>query len=107
MALAGRDHPEVATVELFAKGGDRALDRGRVVGRPLRECGVAGLVHADELRHAGLLESGSIPDGTPQRPSFERTRRVTSPPSARPFVSRMPWPMITPICFMFPGGRRL
>src|SRR6476660_6681617 len=40
------------------------------------------------------------------RPSFERTRRVTSPPSARPFVARMTWPMITPIGFMSPERRR-
>ena len=31
-----------------------------------------------------------------QSPSCSRTIRVTSPPSARPFVSRMTWPMITP-----------
>ena len=54
---------------------------------------MAGLVHADETRHAHLLGSA---DGTPrgrrsarsrcgaQSPSFSRTSRVTSPPSARP-----------------------
>src|SRR4051812_3518225 len=39
---------------------------------------------------------------TAQTPSFSRTRRVTSAPSARPCVSRMTWPMIAPIAFMLP-----
>src|SRR3954469_3109087 len=38
-----------------------------------------------------------------QTPSFSRTRRVTSAPSARPCVSRMTWPMIAPMAFMLPA----
>src|SRR3954471_16221103 len=41
-----------------------------------------------------------------QRPSLSRTMRVTSPPSARPRVSRMTWPTMTPIGFMSPARRR-
>src|SRR6476620_10059902 len=106
VALTRRDHREVALVELLAERLHRGLDRIRIVGRPLRERRVAGLVHPDELRHAEPPRSGCPTDGTPQRPSFDRTRRVTSPPSARPFVSRMTWPMITPIGFMSPERRR-
>src|SRR4051812_36833028 len=56
---ARRDHPEVAALELGAEGLDRALDRLGVVGAPLRERRVAGLIHPDELRHACLLGAGS------------------------------------------------
>src|SRR3954466_7215231 len=44
-----------------------------------------------------------LPRRAAQSPSFDRTIRVTSPPSARPFVSRMTNPTITPIGFMLPS----
>src|SRR6478736_796249 len=73
VALAGRDHPEVATVELLAEGLHRRLDRCRVVGRPLSERRVSGLVHADKLRHAEPPRSGSNPSYAPMS-SGRRTR---------------------------------
>src|SRR3954471_14800086 len=57
LSLAGRDHPEVALVELRAEGADRRVDRRGIVGRPLGERRVAGVVHADETGH------GRAPDG--------------------------------------------
>src|SRR3954451_24719662 len=52
VALARRDHPEVALVELGAERADGGLDRLGIVGRPLGERRVAGVIHADETGHA-------------------------------------------------------
>src|SRR3954451_23534801 len=44
----GLDHGDGARVELLAERGDGGLDAGGVVGAPLRDRRVAGVVHADE-----------------------------------------------------------
>src|SRR4051794_24549106 len=67
VALARGDHPEVALLELLAERPRRGLDRFRVLGRPLRQRGVTGVIHADETGHATHLLSGtgSVADATP------------------------------------------
>src|SRR6476620_1922844 len=65
VALTRGDHREVALVELLAERLHRSLDRSRIVGRPLRERRVAGLVHSDVVLHAEPPPSGCSTDGTP------------------------------------------
>src|SRR5205807_8926546 len=47
------DDGVVPLLELGAEGANRRLHAGRVLGGPLRERRVPGLVHPDESRHCG------------------------------------------------------
>src|SRR5919198_4939039 len=62
LALAGRDHREIAAVELLAEGPHGGLDGLGIVGRPFGQRRVAGLVHANQTGHAQLPPLGSSVD---------------------------------------------
>jgi hypothetical protein len=48
MALTRGDDCEVSLIQLGAERFDRRLDGGRILGGPLRQRRVAGLIHFDE-----------------------------------------------------------
>src|SRR3954468_841610 len=52
LALAGGHHAEVPLLELRAELPRRRVDRLGVVGRPLGQRAVTGVVHADETGHS-------------------------------------------------------
>src|SRR5512132_157718 len=75
LALASRDHPEVAAVELLAERPHRRLDRLRVVGRPFRQRRVAGLVHANQTGHRTFLR-GLLGRSSHGKPAGQAARPV-------------------------------
>src|SRR5919197_1301981 len=72
LALAGRDHREIAAVELLAEGPHGGLDGLGIVGRPFGQRRVAGLVHANQTGHAQLPPLSSSVD----RPMVNRAGKV-------------------------------
>src|ERR671922_986230 len=88
LALAGRDHAEVALLQLLAERAHGRFDRLGIVGRPLGERRVAGVVHADETGHA--QPPGAGPDPQIVRPPGRRLRGLRPRADAALVPSRAP-----------------
>src|SRR5919198_18941 len=81
LALAGRDHREIAAVELLAEGPHGGLDGLGVLSGPLGKGGVAGLVHPDQAGHAHLLH-GLLGRWCHGKPAWQGERRLWRPRSS-------------------------